>query len=86
MVAVPRCLRATRVRLLRRAPAPHGIPRWPHAARHRASIATRLGAPEPAFCSWRRRPSLGWSRLLRAAGGRLHRGEARVSCAGGVSA
>jgi len=43
MVPVPRCLRATRVRLLRRAPAPHGIARWPHAARHRARTGTRLG-------------------------------------------
>jgi len=41
MVAVPRCLRATRVRLLRRARAPHGIARWTHRARSRARIGTR---------------------------------------------
>jgi len=45
MVAVPRCLRATRVRLLRRAPAPDGIPRCRQAARHRARIGTRPRAP-----------------------------------------
>jgi len=86
MVAVPRCLRATRVRLLRRAPAPHGIARWRQAARHHdaSGLAARRSAARRSSqhgrdLSRESTPHVRRARLLRAADGPHHCGEAGAS-------